>query len=167
VAYREMRNINAPNGTGDYNLERGWAATMPIFRRGMGFMTVGELANVRHEAAVVAPTPPLNTFAGYSYYRTDAGVIGSGSEDYIASVALLVAMGDWVTVRSDVLTMYGTFRGEVDDAIVDEKEQIEDVDKRALRFQETIDRLPTFMGEPAPRRIGDRVIASYNDAIND
>ena len=42
-----------------------------------------------------------------------------------------------------------------------------DVDSRAIRFQETVDRLPTFLGEPVPVRIGERVIRKYTDVHSD
>jgi len=179
VSYREARSIDG--NTGEYGGPdplnpngRGWTADTPKFRRGTGFMTVGELANVRHAQAFIDPAnQPVAGFTQYSYYRTDAGLNGSGAEDYVGSIALLVALGDWVTVRSHVFTLYGTLRGEMDDDIEDADAakqlelRLEDVDRRALRFQETIDRLPTFLGEPAPLRIGDRVIAAYNDVLDD
>ena len=43
----------------------------------------------------------------------------------------------------------------------------EDVDARAIRFQETVDRLPTFIGASAPVRIGERVLSRYNDLRSD
>jgi hypothetical protein len=139
---------------------------MPAFRRGTGFMTVGELANVRHVNATTAVAGnPL------SYYRTDSGMIG---QDYVAAIALLASLSDWVTVRSDVFTVYGTLRGEMDEEILgtsaslqDKKLAGADVDSRAIRFQETINRLPTFLGAPKPVRIGERVIKPYNDVRND
>jgi hypothetical protein len=66
-----------------------------------------------------------------------------------------------------VFTVYGVIRGEGDPEIGDPLEQARDVDSRALRFQETVDRLPTFFGEPVPVRIGERVIRRYSDVGND
>jgi hypothetical protein len=113
-------------------------------------------------------------------YRFDAGVIDSktykNEENYVDAVATLVALGDWVTVRSQVFTVYGVLRGEEDPTITDPDPstpptqaelRARDVDSRALRFQETIDRLPTFLGEPVPSRIGDRSLTRYTDVRND
>ena len=77
-----------------------------------------------------------------------------------------------MTVRSHVATVYGTIRGDVDQTIIDpvpavqEQFRREDVESRAIRFQETLDRLPTLMGEPAPIRIGERVVGAYQDVHN-
>ena len=138
-------------------------------------MSVGELANVRHPAA----------FA--NVYRVDSGVVGKGDakpsvpedrskENYVDAVAVLVALGDWVTVRSQVFTVYGVIRGEQADPndIPDspppenpQRARIDDVDSRAIRFQETIDRLPTFLGRAQPTRIGSRITTHYQDVSSD
>jgi hypothetical protein len=173
VAYRELRPMP---GTGNYNngladdgtttaFGRGWNipdATYPInpfARRGTGFMSVGELANVRHAGAA---TPD---------YRIDLGVIDETNanknvQNFIEAAAALIALGDWVTVRSQVFTVYGVLRGEEDLSITDARLRARDVDSRALRFQETIDRLPAVLGE-RPRRIIPRTITPYADARND
>ena len=133
-------------------------------------MTVGEIANVRR--ATVDP------MTNHSLFRGDAGVLDDNAadnneENFVAAVAPLVALSDWVTVRSQVFTVYGVFRGEEDSSITHSdfttqlKLRNQDVDSRAIRFQETIDRLPTFLGEPLPARIGDRTIARYLDTRND
>ena len=57
----------------------------------------------------------------------------------------MVSLGDWVTTRSHVFTVYGTVSG---DAVSDNK----------IRFQETIDRLPSLLDGNGPERIGDRII---------
>ncbi len=208
VAYRDLRPIL---GTGNYYdgspapgytgptpppYARGWDAdpsnpanpTSPLSRRGTGFMSVGELANVRHFGAA---SP---------FYRIDSGVIGVSSridcmvdtdctggevcrnsqcvrlQNYVDAVAGLVALGDWVTVRSQVFTVYGVLRGEDDPTIIDPDPsnpptltelRARDADSRALRFQETIDRLPTLLGEPVPTRIGGRTLTRYTDVRND
>ncbi len=185
VAYRDLRPIQ---GSGDYATgeprptgalgvayARGWNPTVPgtppvpvplMSRRGTGFMSVGELANVRH----IGITDPL--------YRFDSAVIdtppdNNNQQNFVDAVAALVALGDWVTVRSQVFTVYGVLRGEEDTTIVDANPVVQhrlrarDADSRALRFQETIDRLPTFLGEPLPRRIGDRTLTRYTDVQND
>ena len=174
VAYREMRQITWKNGdTGDYgatenaagkwipSTSRHWKTDVPDFRRGMGFLTVGELANVRHPDATGG------------YVRFDDGVVGAANPTYLDAVAKLVCLSDWVTVRSQVFTIYGTLRGEIDDTIIDKNAgeqqlmRLRDVDSRAIRFQETVDRLPTFLGEDAPTRIGNRVLANYSDTRSD
>jgi hypothetical protein len=186
VAYREQRAVTV--ATSDYDLElrgRGWNAGNPLFRRGTGFLTVGELANVRHAEALeeVCPagvTPPCQEqpilgFDRYSYSRMDAGMIrhDAADEDYVKAIALLVSLGDWVTVRSQVFTVYGVLRGEEDDEIehavllTQDRLQAADVDSRAVRFQETVDRLPTFLGQPVPVLVGERVIRKYTDVHDD
>lgn len=220
VAYRDLRTIptSAGPGTGNYAdgtptveapspaapiaYARGWNNTAPMARRGTGFMSVGELANVRHLGAELLP-PPHPTGYPKSYYRIDAGVIGISSltpctdptpctplgevcdasiskcirrQNYVEAVAALAALGDWITVRSQVFTVYGILRGEEDQTIIDPDPsapptlaelQARDADSRALRFQETFDRLPTFLGEPVPPRIGDRTLTRYTDVRND
>ena len=195
VAYRELRPVG---GSGNYAdgtplavpplpaapiaYARGWNPTTPappplppvavplMARRGTGFMTVGELANVRH----LGITDPL--------YRIDSGVIDPTNtnppnrQNFVDAVAALVALGDWVTVRSQVFTVYGVLRGEDDQTVIDPDPstpptqaelRARDVDSRALRFQDTIDRLPSFLGAPVPSRIGDRTLTRYTDAHND
>ncbi|UCE59603.1 MAG: hypothetical protein JSU63_19435 [Phycisphaerales bacterium] len=179
VAYREAREIAASGNYDDPPVTipgqdtpgRGWQKTKPTARRGMGFMSVGELANIHHNYAA-------------ENYRIDRGIVGDGQGelqknegDYIKAIAPLVALGDWVTVRSQVFTIYGVLRGDVDPDVPDidppptpdEKAafQAADVDSRAIRFQETVDRLPTFLGEKAPNRIGKRTVAKYSDFHND
>ena len=199
VAYRELRPMpsSTVNLTGNYAdgtpsftppgvgstpiyYARGWNSTLPaapMARRGTGFMSVGELANVRHlGAATITPTPP----PGFpiTFHRIDMGVLDEISDDnntenFVDAVAGLVALGDWVTVRSQVFTVYGVLRGDEDASILDpdpfvqQKRRTQDVDSRALRFQETIDRLPTFLGEPMPSRIGNQSLTRYSDVHND
>ncbi len=79
-------------------------------------------------------------------------------EDYVEAVAVLVALGDWVTTRSHVFTVYGTLRGAGSKSGSDSK---------AIRFQETLDRLPSMFGNGLPKRIGQRVVSSYADARGD
>jgi hypothetical protein len=194
VAYREARAVDDGSGenrTGDYGtgaaatgmigeFPHGWDVSIPpLVRRGTGFMTVGELANVRHLGAssmqcILPEMPPcsvqpIDGYNRYSFYRVDAGMIADGATDldYVSAIALLVSLGDWVTVRSDVFTIYGTLRGEGDRAISDDVQRARDVDTRALRFQETVDRLPVFLGEAAPVVIGERVLTKYVDVRND
>jgi hypothetical protein len=179
VAYRELREIDdfdgtGPVTTGDFGTDlvngRGWMLDTPAARRGSGFVSVGELANVRHADASAFPSMSGGT---YSYRRTDFGEIGQPDADFVEAVGLLVALGDWVTVRSHVFTVYGTLRGdwdmeEYDNPTIDDyKNETPEVTSRALRFQETIDRLPTFLGAPEPVRIGQRVVRKFTDVNND
>ncbi|RME36244.1 MAG: hypothetical protein D6788_11990, partial [Planctomycetota bacterium] len=178
VAYREQRRITALGDTGDYgnNNGRAWR-NGAMFRRGTGFLTVGELANVRHPEVLPVPGPTGNN--PHSYFRMDFGQVGLTDaqgkpiEDYVQAVATLVALADWVTVRSDVFTVYGVLRGAEDPSIEDPdpvKQDFlrqRDIDTRAIRFQETIDRLPAFLGEPGVMRLGERVVVPYLDVQND
>ncbi len=149
VAYREARSFGSTGDfsggvnamTGDRLREKG---ATPEFT---GFLSVGELANVRRVGGTgFAPQ-----------FDIDSGVNdGTSAEDYVLAVAKLVALGDWVTVRSDVFTVYGTVRGAG---------QKEAVDQRAIRFQETVDRLPSVLDpQKLPRYIGRRIIGSYAEA---
>ena len=151
-------------------------------RKGSGFLTVGELANVR-----LWSVQPVN---GYSEWRMDGGVIGRTAtvggvsypdEDFAQAAGLLVALGDWVTTRSNVWTVYGTLRGDADSLAaqlrtdtpsLSEKNAAaiaaERINKRAIRFEETIDRLPSFLTPgSSPRRIGERRVGAYNDTRAD
>jgi len=179
VAYRELRAFTNAAGavqTGDYKysggvnyVSRGWNEkdaggdyVPPTSRRGTGFLTVGELANVRHTGAAI-PVPGLtpNGFARYSPFRMDGGVVGNTTqqEDYVSAVSLLVALSDWASVRSDVYTVYGSIWGEP----FDDPKAVQKLEARALRCQETVDRLPTFLGQSAPAGIGEPVMLRYND----
>ena len=163
VAYREAREVtDHPDTsyqtftTGDYgNGWRGWNDPAPVSRRGTGFMTVGELANVRHVGATDGR------------FRVEFGEVDLDDSDFVTAVARMVALGDWVTVRSHVFTIYGVLRGEGDESVADPLARASDVDRRAVRFQETIDRLPTFLGEPTPVPIGQRTMGKYIDVRND
>lgn len=201
VAYRELRplpgSVAGENKTGNYNdglpevipvvgqppvrFGRGPAmnpANPPLVRRGTGLMSVGELANVRHFGAVQLVPPPPPGFPT-SYYRVDGGLIDANpadnnEENFLDALATLYALSDWVTVRSQVFTVYGVLRGQDDTNIVDTTNALEqaklraqDTNSRAIRFQETIDRLPTVLGEPLPTRIGTRSVGRYTDVRND
>ncbi|MEE9294575.1 MAG: hypothetical protein V3W34_06410 [Phycisphaerae bacterium] len=147
VAYREARQMT---GTGDF--AQGVSGGGDRLREGAtgnpftGFLTIGELANVRRDGG------------GVGAFDIDSGVIGSADEDYVKAVAVLVALGDWVTTRSHVFTVYGTLRGAGEKSSVDQK---------AIRFQETVDRLPCFFTNRLPRRVGPRVVGPYAQASRD
>ncbi|MCH8241597.1 MAG: hypothetical protein IH897_03175, partial [Planctomycetes bacterium] len=183
AAYRDQRLIRSSDFNSGYtplsgnydpdpaaNFGRGWNEPTPKIRRGMGFLSIGELANVRHPAAA-------SVVAGELRMRLDDSVVGANDAShqgtYLDAVAALACLSDWVSVRSQVFTAYGTLRGEMDPTIEDEDPEVQtelqrkDVDTRAIRFQETIDRLPTFLGAEEPARIGSRVLATYNDVRND
>ena len=194
VAYREIGAIgDTGNDTGDYNdgtpfggppsppdptkwYGRGWnleadpkatpPKSSPAARRGTGFMSIGELANVRHLGAKD------------NSYRIDGGLVNAQTdtnnfENFVAAAAKLIALGDWVSVRSHVFTVYGLLQGERDETIVNsnpsvqEHQRIADVHSRAIRFQETIDRLPTLTGKALPTRIGERTTVRYSDLDED
>jgi len=191
AAYRDGRAVvdhttnsttgNYGNGDPTQNVLgwRGWGLNPPEARRGTGFLTVGELANVRHTSAY------LNN-GNSAFYRSDSGAITGDQAnpydgDYVQAIAALVALSDWVTVRSHVFTVYGTVRGSPQAVDSDPatqsgalsndpdtlQQQLEDVDSRALRFQETLDRLPLLLGQPEPTRIGGRALTSYSDFTTD
>ena len=48
-----------------------------------------------------------------------------------------------------------------------QKKLVEEVNCRALRFRETIDRLPTVIGSRKPVTIGERSITPYNEVLSD
>jgi len=172
AAYRDVRDVvdvidgGATQDYGDNGTttSRGWNDADPEFRRGTGFLSVGELANVRHEGAAAA-------------FRLDSGMVVDNASTltvdspYLDAIAVLVSLGDWVTVRSHVFTIYGTVRGgtapEPDGNPVNVLDHLDEVNERAMRFQKTIDRLRTFMGRTRPDTIGDSVIARYSDVLND
>jgi len=136
VGYREARRVGM---SADFSVSR--------FRSGTGFLTVGELANVR------APS-----VSGGLAWNISGDHVSTGAErkdnndEFLQAAARLIAMGDWVTTRSDVFTIYGTLRGAGRKSFVD---------RRAIRFQETVDRLRSLQTNRLPRRIGPRVIEPY------
>jgi hypothetical protein len=188
VAYRDGREIPSGGGgfgtgTGDYGFRTskvepdltdadevdrlGYVAGM---RQGRGFLSVGELANVRYAGS--------QSFQVSPDFRIDFGVIGrtrmvtvAGSpqevpnEDYIKAIGLLVGLEDWVTTRSHVYTIYGVIQGPtVDRSDAGYGDSVAEAESKAIRFQETVNRLPSFFNRNAsPQRIGDRIIGSYRE----
>ncbi|MFQ5591562.1 MAG: hypothetical protein ACE5HE_10400, partial [Phycisphaerae bacterium] len=189
VAYREARHVGVDTATdvpltgnyGDTRFDdngvempgwrgwRGWNMVQPKARRGTGFLTVGELANVRHDNDNFPVTATVSPLARFDSGEVEQGSVGS----YLEAIAALATLADWVTVRSQVFTIYGVLRGEDDQTIENPDKQVQDrlraadVDSRAIRFQETVDRLPMFLGERVPRRIGTRTVAKYSDFRDD
>ena len=83
---------------------------------------------------------------------------GTDNEDYVEAVAVLVALGDWMSTRSHVFTIYGTLRGSGPKSAADQT---------AIRFQETVDRMPCMFNGKLPQRIGQRIVSGYSDARGD
>ncbi len=189
VAYRDGREIptggGGPGGasTGDYgdrvrHYDEGDPETNFIagMRQGRGFLSVGELANVRY---------PLNTGDPFTdrLYRIDYGLVGrEGSEpgstqtwldeDYFKAIGLLVGLEDWITTRSHVYTVYGVIQGATADPVASTEPgyaafqaSLDEAESKAIRFQETVNRLPCFFDPNAlPERIGGLYIGSYRDS---
>lgn len=163
VAYRELRFYSPTNGTtGDYGSigtldSRAIGDTGAMLRRGRGFLTVGELLEIRHSLVVNDTT----IFGGGSalagdqitLWRMDSGVVGRlendgltpANQDFVSAIALMVSLGDWVTTRSHVFTVYGTVAGDA-------------ATNNEIRFQETVDRLPGLLDGTGPERIGERIV---------
>ncbi|NOX57437.1 MAG: hypothetical protein GXP29_01090 [Planctomycetes bacterium] len=165
VAYRDARPVPSVDpvitATVDYGPQRGpKTGGLRTNRAGFGFLTVGELLNVRH----------LNTAGpGEWFYNADVGAVASGG-DYVSAVARLVALGDWVTTKSHVFTIYGTLRGQFVEDYTDAqatRTSLNTVDQKAIRFQTTVDRLPMLFGQTNPTRIGSRTISQYADVRSD
>ncbi len=188
VAYRELRaitdfSIGAVTGDyGDVAGGHGWTMTpttvgAPAARRGPGFLSVGELLNLRHPAAATTIDPVTGNTVSKSRIDNYALDRPPGTPlvppDYVEAIAKVMALGDWVTVRSHVFTVYGTLRGEYWDTAQNHGRsprdlgEAQDVDSRAIRFQETVDRLPMFLGRPSPERIGERQVTRYMDVHNE
>jgi len=130
VAYREARQVAGGPGP-----------QAPRLRSGTGFLTVGELANVRG-------------MSGTAEYNIDLNI----TDDFVDAAAVLISLGDWATTRSHVFTVYGTLRGSGTKSAVDQK---------AIRFQETVDRLPSVFKNGRPKRIGQLIVNGYTDARHD
>jgi hypothetical protein len=145
VAYRERREFTlAPGATATGN----WSGNPAP-----GFLTVGEL--------ILASYPDDPSTAEYdgapARFRFDS-YPPVPPYDYLHAAARLVALSDWVTTRGHVFTIYGTVRGVG---------TLQDTDRRALRIQETVDRLPSMFPGEDPRRIGQRFIGRYADPRSD
>ncbi|MCP4249630.1 MAG: lamin tail domain-containing protein [bacterium] len=138
VAYRERRQITDAVGT-----TPGFVSIPDA-----GFFTVGELVFASSNFV-----PPADVASGPAYDFDAANLT-----DYLQAAAQLVALSDWVTTRGHVFTVYGHIRG------VGERET---VDRRSIRFQETVDRLPSMFDGQPPQRIGRRIVGPYSDARSD
>ncbi|GJM23890.1 MAG: hypothetical protein DHS20C16_03050 [Phycisphaerae bacterium] len=141
-------------------------------RAGYGFLTVGELLNVRHSKTSDPDDNPATDDGALDAwtYNVDVGAVHGGG-DYVSAVARMVALGDWVTTKSHVFTVYGTIRGQFDEDYSDvakTRGSLQSVDQKAIRFQSTIDRLPLlFNPRGKPTRIGARTIGQYSDVRSD
>jgi hypothetical protein len=176
VAYREGRKSwetgLAPDAyyadRDPYGSGAGVAAYRP--RRGYGFLSVGELLNVRHPD--FGPTARLDAGAvdPDDVLMTDLGA------RFEYAVANLVALDDWATTRSHVFTVYGVIRGAhwplADPTAPDvpgeptnaqKLASFREADQKAIRFQSTVDRLPMLFGERQPVRIGSRMMGGLVD----
>jgi hypothetical protein len=181
-AYREARRVKdcetAGVCTGDYQSRLQPPGADPDtagLRFGRGFLTVGELTNVRHRAARSQLSGPTT----YSDFRMDGGVVGrtvggiTGAppdEDYVQAVARLVLLGDWVTTRSHVFTIYGTIEGPVRTigTPAELAQSQAEARAKAIRFEDTVDRLPCFFDpKAAPQRICQRTVGNYLEARAD
>jgi hypothetical protein len=174
VAYREGRDswggMSGGVDVGQYEQARNPYEDIPDPstvefrpRRGFGFLTVGELLNVRHTDR----PEELRMDAGV----VDPDVTANQSEAlYERAVANVVALDDWVTTRSHVFTIYGVIRGAhaplpaSTDPDYDAKlRSFNEANQKAIRFQSTVDRLPMIFGSRQPVRIGSRITGGYAD----
>ncbi len=104
-------------------------------RHSAGFLTVGELANVRNVRALG------------SFSQMDNGQAhifnGPGAQNYLFAVAPLVALGDWVTVKGHTFTAYGVLTGQG---------EVAEVNRLAERFEMVFDRSNLLLSDdPAER----------------
>jgi hypothetical protein len=156
-AYREARQVFSfeanytSRGTSAGMLGRSAIGSL---RRGPGFVTVGELANLVHGQA------PPNYAPGDSTYRIDAlnGALGTFNA-YPYAVAIMSSLPEWLTVKSNTYTIYAT--------LVDDTDEVE-----VTRGQWTVDRsrcLYTPSGTQAglPEIIGPEVTVNAADAAQD
>ncbi|MCH8913745.1 MAG: hypothetical protein IIA33_09285 [Planctomycetes bacterium] len=155
VAYRELRAIPNPAGTwttGNYNTLSGGSRRRSdgsgavnflantTQRHTAGFLTVGELANVRLLRTTVVPV--TDGFSQMDNGQTHV-FIGPGAQNYLFAVAPLVALGDWVTVKGHTFTAYGVLTGQGD---------VAEVNRLAERFEMVFDRSNLLISDdPAER----------------
>ncbi len=166
VAYRELRELPDPiptwagRTTGNYNTlmpnsfrYRSDGSTNPLAsttqRHTAGFLTVGELANVRltrpSDATLVVTDGFSQMDNGQSY-----DFPGAGFQNYLFAVAPLVALGDWVTVKGHTFTAYGVLTGHGDVLKANPDDDV--VLDRAERFEMVFDRSNLLLSnDPAER----------------
>jgi hypothetical protein len=175
VAYREMRPVVQVDAagvatipsTGNYNVltlsgkrvrsnTTGTPWELADQRQTAGFLTVGELANVRlsnpaHQGPFTSPSDGL-----MAYHMDNGQHLGSfypsqttTQANYLVAVAPLVALNDsWLTVKGHSYTLYGTLRGAgrqvhlANDPDTPENDYglPGDIQKNAVRFEVGIDR---------------------------
>ncbi|MCH8964732.1 MAG: hypothetical protein IIB58_07215, partial [Planctomycetes bacterium] len=159
VAYRELRALLSPDGTwttGDYNVlsppvnynrrlradaSLGMLAQVTQ-RHTAGFLTVGELANVRLFPTAAVTEQVTNAFSQMDNGQTH-NFVGAGAQNYLFAVAPLVALGDWVTVKGHTFTAYGVLTGQG---------EVAEVNRLAERFEMVFDRSNLLISDdPAER----------------
>ena len=183
VAYREGRDPwDVTTNPGNYERDRSpygaWSTANYRPRFGYGFLTVGELANLRDPSAgVFDPTRPelSNRFDADATTAPLDATLSVGTPYPVASyehaIALLVALDDnWATTKSHVFTVYGVVRGAhfplpdpTDSDYAMKLSSFREADQKAIRFQTTVDRLPMFFGARQPERIGSRIMGPLVD----
>lgn len=190
VAYREGRNPwNMSANPGNFEFDRNpYGApsanvsdpSLPYPyrpRRGFGFLSVGELVDVRHPNAGIydATRPELaNRFDADATMAPRDMLLASlpyPAASFEHAIANIVALDDnWVTTKSHVFTVYGVIRGshhplpDSSDAQYAAKlRSFRDADQNAIRFQSTLDRLPMLFGARQPERIGSRIMGGLVD----
>lgn len=153
VAYREARDSNV----GYFEAARdpfGNPSSAFAPRRGRGFLTIGELANVSDVSLMDGRRYCMDSGANSAV----ANQPGSRLASYVPAVTRLVTLSEWLTTKSHVFTVYGVIRGQHERGNLNSLRQ---ADSKALRFQTTVNRLPMFFGRSRPERIGTRISGGY------
>jgi len=142
--YRELREEYSGN-----RQQGVLGGEMVELRKGAGFVTVGELANL-----VGNTTQDRRIDAGVANYRLDQSP-ASHRPDYLRAVAMLVSLPEWLTVRGHTYTIYAT--------LIDTQAQPPVV----MRMQQTVDRTRCLYTDDLPAPIGSRVLVGYSNTMHD